>query len=265
MRMRMSLIALAAGAVAGLLFATAFAFAQDATTSSLIDQACANNGEMLKWAAGIFGTSTAASLLANFRSRLPVTLVKVLDIVALNLFAFLKAAAQNAPKAAPVLLLAVALPILGACQITGNVSADTQANIAKLQAFAPQVQAFNADALAKIDAFNKGALTDIVVVGKAACGDAAMLDGAFQLAKPIMLAASVDPKVLASEAGVMVGVNLGCRVIAAADTSNPPATVASAVTTVITALPQLKAALANGPPAAAAAASAPTSTAAAGT
>ncbi len=238
------------GLALGLFLLPALALAQDASVGSIIDQACADHGELLKWIAGIAGTSTIASLLANFRSRLPGIVVRLLDVVALNLIAALKTAAKEAPKAAPLLILGFGLA-LGGCQITGDIAADTAANTAAMQAFAPKVQAANAEAIAKIHAFNEGVVTDAVAVGQAACADAALLDTAVAMAQPAM-AATVDPKVLAAQAGVRTSVKSACAIIAQADPSTPAASVATAVASVVAALPQLKATLAAGPAAAAA-------------
>ncbi|HUZ12485.1 MAG TPA: hypothetical protein VMU93_06535 [Caulobacteraceae bacterium] len=69
-----------------------------ASYGSLVDAACSNNGQILYWIIGILGTSQAASLLANFRktigSRAPL-LLKLLDMVAANFFAFAKQQAQQ--------------------------------------------------------------------------------------------------------------------------------------------------------------------------
>ena len=234
------------------IFLPVTAFAQDAgqSLSATIDQACANHGAALKWIAGIAGTSVLASLIANFRRKLPPLLVKLLDLAALNFVRALKTAAEQAPKAAPLFILGLAL-FMGGCQITGNVQADTAANIAAMQAFAPKVEAANAQALAQIQAFNAGALTDALAVGKAACADVAVLNAAYQAAQTAVTAAlSADPKVLAGFEAAQLTVKLGCATIDAADPANPPATLANAVTSVVQALPQIQAAL-NAPLAAA--------------
>lgn len=150
---------------------------------------------------------------------------------------------------------ALALLGLAACSMLGG-GTDPLSQPAVAQ-FATQVQAFDADSQAKLAAYSSGAIADAKVVGQSVCGYAAMADGLFKMAAPIMTVSGVDPSVIASETAVMTNVKLGCGVIDKADPSTPVATVATAAATVIAALPQMKAALQAGSPGLAAAATAP--------
>jgi hypothetical protein len=164
------------------------------------------------------------------------------------------------PQAGAAAAIACCMMIGGltACQITGNLDADTQANLKKLQDFAPQVAAFDAKAQVDIAAFNAGAITHAAAVGKSACGLAAMDHGLFQLALPIAVATgAASPAIGTTEAAVMGGVELGCAVLDKADPSTPAATIAEATASVLAAVPQIKDAVKAIAPDAAAAATAP--------
>jgi hypothetical protein len=67
-------LAFAAGALIALAAPT-LAFAQDSVADQLIDAACADDGALVRRLAGIFGTTAAATLLANFRGKLPASSV----------------------------------------------------------------------------------------------------------------------------------------------------------------------------------------------
>ena len=60
----------------------------------LVDQFCANHGALIRWGLGLLGTTGAASILANFESKLPPTVRTVVHVLALNLFAIAKQAAE---------------------------------------------------------------------------------------------------------------------------------------------------------------------------
>lgn len=155
---------------------------------------------------------------------------------------------------AGALLLAIA-----ACAgtTTPTASADTLT-------FAQQVAAFNTKAQADITAFNANALTDSIAVGKSACGYVSEANGLFQdVATVGAVVGNIDPAVGAAEAGVMVGVNLSCKLIDNADPTQPAAPqVVAAVLQVVAAIPQIKSALATANPTVAAVAAGPSAPAA---
>jgi len=131
-------------ALAGILFPLA-AFAQAPADLPALDQiadiACANDEAVLKWILGMLAVPAVASILANFRNRLPAWLVKAIDALALN---FVKAA----PKAAPVLLIGLVLA-LGACTSAQMQTAatDAQTTVKAIQAACAAAQ--QAEAAAK--------------------------------------------------------------------------------------------------------------------
>ena len=154
---------------------------------------------------------------------------------------------------------AIALALVAACAPTGNLSADN----AK---FAAEVQAFNADFATKAQAFSTGAITDAKTVGKSACGLVSELDGLYNAVKPVALIAGAastigTPEAAAIETAAMVSSNLACAVLDKADPTTPVATIESAAAQVLTAVPQVKAALKAASPEAAAAVEAPAKTA----
>lgn len=62
-------------------------------TQSVVDTVCANNGAFLTGTvAYVAGAVGLASVLANFRNKLPASVVSVLDTLALN---FVKSAAAK--------------------------------------------------------------------------------------------------------------------------------------------------------------------------
>lgn len=65
----------------------------DLNIPAIADTVCSNDGAVLKYALGLLGTSTVASIVANFRSKLPPIVIKVLDLLALN---FVKTVEQAA-------------------------------------------------------------------------------------------------------------------------------------------------------------------------
>lgn len=102
-------LALCAGAAAA-------AIAQTGLADQAIDAACANNGSALHWLVYILGGSVAASVLANFRNKLPPVVVTVLDTLAINFVKTLQASADAAKKSAPALLvLVLAGGVLAGC------------------------------------------------------------------------------------------------------------------------------------------------------
>jgi len=57
----------------------------DDVTNAVVDLACRDGGAGLTYAlTGLFGLVAGASALANFRSKIPPGLVKLLDLLALN-------------------------------------------------------------------------------------------------------------------------------------------------------------------------------------
>lgn len=124
--------------------------------------------------------------------------------------------------------------------------------------FAQQVAAFDAKAQSDIKAFNANAMTNTIAVGKSACGYLSEAHGLFVVAGPTMAIAGVDPAVGATEAAVMLAVQLNCKLIDAADPAQPAVPqVLNAVVQVVAAIPQIKNALAETAPTVAAAATAP--------
>ncbi len=96
--------------------AIAVAVAQDGAADRIVGAACANNGALLKWLVGLFGTTAGASLLANFRNRLPAGVASVLDVLALNFVRAVESSASAAKKSTPALLaLLLAAAALSAC------------------------------------------------------------------------------------------------------------------------------------------------------
>ena len=69
---------------------------------SLADVACGSDAAWLQWALGVVALPVAASVLANFRNRLPPALAAALDAIALN---FVKAAKTTPPAVAVAALL----------------------------------------------------------------------------------------------------------------------------------------------------------------
>ena len=68
-------------------------------TQSVVDTVCANNGAFLTGTvAYVAGAVGLASVLANFRNKLPASVVSVLDTLALN---FVKSAAAKAITTLP--------------------------------------------------------------------------------------------------------------------------------------------------------------------
>jgi hypothetical protein len=192
----------------------------------------------------------AGSGLAALRHGVSGSIITIAEQV---LPAVLNAVKEAKPAAKTIILLplvGMAL-LLQACQLTGNISADTAA-------FASQVAAFDAKAQSDIAALNSGAITDAVAVGKSSCGFISMQNGLFNLvALPLIAAGSVAPSVGASEQAVMGGVNLACNAIDTADPAAPAAAVAAAVAAVLAAVPTVKANLQAASPSVAASATAP--------
>lgn len=88
------------------LFAAASARAADIPAIyQAADAFCADDARLLKWALGVLALPVAASILANFRNRLPPALVAAIDAVALN---FVKATGKTAPILAMAVILALA-------------------------------------------------------------------------------------------------------------------------------------------------------------
>ena len=83
---------------------------------------CGSDVDLLKWALGVVAVPVAASILANFRNRLPPAFVAAIDAVALN---FVKAA-----KTAPPMVAAAVLFFLTGC------TASQQAAVSGLEASA---------------------------------------------------------------------------------------------------------------------------------
>jgi hypothetical protein len=95
-------------ALACALLAPIVAFAQDAI-AGVVDQLCSDKSGLVStiaWAGGVMG---AASLLANFRSRLPAPVVFVLDFVGANWFKWFESAASQAAAQAKKTATAIAL------------------------------------------------------------------------------------------------------------------------------------------------------------
>ena len=68
-------------------------------TQSVVDTVCANNGAFLTGTvAYVAGAVGLASVLANFRNKLPASVVSVLDALALN---FVKSAAAKVATLPP--------------------------------------------------------------------------------------------------------------------------------------------------------------------
>lgn len=145
--------------------------------------------------------------------------------------------------------------LLAACVASSPSNAPVPVPEPQLLQFAQQVQAFNANLNQSIATNAAGALATGVALGKAACGAASMNDGLFKAAVPAMALAGVDPTIGATEAGVMIGVNVSCAII---DNANPSAPitpqVAQAVAQAVAAVPQITSAVKAVNPAAAAAA-----------
>lgn len=127
--------------------------------------------------------------------------------------------------------------LIGLMLLAGCTSTPSTTAVDPLQSFAQQVNAFNKDLNTKVAAAAGNALTAGIAVGKAACGTASMANGLFQAAAP-----AVDPQVAATEAGVMMAVNLNCALVDAADPAKPVTPqVAQAVAAVVQAVPTINA------------------------
>lgn len=92
------------------------AVAQHVAADRIVGLACADNGAVLQWLVGLFGTTAAASLFANLRNRLPAGVVALLDLLALNFVRAVEMSADAAKKTAPALLALILAGALGACQ-----------------------------------------------------------------------------------------------------------------------------------------------------
>lgn len=154
------------------------------------------------------------------------------------------------PSLAIIMTLGIGL-LCSACD--GSPSAPAP-NSPEVQSFAQQVAAFNAKVKADMAAFGAASLA----VGKSSCGYLSEANGLFKAATPVLLVAGVDPAIGGTEAGVMLGVDVACGIIDAADPTAPATPqVASAIAQVVAAIPEVKAALATAAPDVAATASAP--------
>lgn len=73
----------------------------DPIVQHIVTDVCANNGAVIQWACGVFGTVAGASVLANLRKYLPPWLGSVVDLVALNLVPKAVAQQQAEPPKGP--------------------------------------------------------------------------------------------------------------------------------------------------------------------
>lgn len=134
---------------------------------------CADNGSLIVQAiAWIGGTVGAASLLANFRNKLPPPLVAVLDTLALN---FVKALVAS--RKAAVVFLLVAAAGLAACQ-NGQLTPQAQNVIGVL---------CKADQAAP--AVVQGTGSVVVMLSPDQAGNVALANDADKLAHPVVQAA----------------------------------------------------------------------------
>lgn len=118
MRRKILIVLGAAVALVSLMLISGIAFAQDANTDvahAVVNAVCSNTDTLYKIVAAILGIPVVASLLVNFRNRLPPGAVAFLDALALNFVKAAVAAAQDARKAAPV----IALVFLGGLGVAG--------------------------------------------------------------------------------------------------------------------------------------------------
>lgn len=71
----------------------------DSVTQSAVSAVCANNGALILHAiAWVFGTVGVASIVANFRNRMPAPVVKVIDVLAFNFVKAIVAKAATPPQ-----------------------------------------------------------------------------------------------------------------------------------------------------------------------
>lgn len=259
MRIAVLGLALALGLAAGLGIAAAQVPVPGGGTVS-VDQwyayVCGNDGVVFKFVGNLAYPIIAvlvAGLLGNLKivHAIPV-LGPIVNVVGLNWAGWLRRAAEDAGNSVKSLALLLVLGSVLFLEACGGLPAPgatpaPPAAASSLQAFAVQVSAYNAKATADIQAVASGALAAGVAVGKSACGFASMGNGLFKAGAPAMALAGVDPGVGATEAAVMVGVELACPLIDAADPSKPVTPqVAAAVSQAVGAVPQITAALKAG-------------------
>lgn len=100
-RFAVGLLSLAGSTLCVSIFASA-ATLELSRISPIADVVCGDDAALLEWGLGVLGVPVAASIVANFRNRLPSALVAAIDALALN---FVKSVAKTAPLLAAALVL----------------------------------------------------------------------------------------------------------------------------------------------------------------